>query len=104
MADDPTLGELARRFEDRVGDIRDDIKQLGVLIDKRVSVERYLLEQQARDEGTRLLVERVKALEDAGREKERQRASDRRLILTALVVPVLLVLLTAYLAAKGAGG
>ena len=103
MADDPTLGELARRLEDRVGDIRDDIKQLGALIDKRVSVERYLLEQQARDEGHRLLVERVKGLEDAAREKEKQRAADRRLILTALVVPVLLVLLTAYLAAKGAG-
>lgn len=103
MADDPTLGELARRLEDRVGDIREDIKQLGVLIDKRVTGERYLLEQQARDEGHRLVVERVKGLEDAAREKEKQRAQDRRLILTALVVPVLLVLLTAYLAAKGAG-
>jgi hypothetical protein len=103
VADDPTLGELARRLEDRVGDIREDIKQLGVLIDKRVSTERYLLEQQARDEGHRLLVERVKALEDAEREKHHQRASDRRLVLTALVVPVLLVLLAAYLAAKGAG-
>lgn len=103
MADDPTLGELARRLEDRVGDIREDIKQLGGLIDKRVSGERYLLEQQARDEGHRLVVERIKGLEDAAREKEKERAADRRLILTALVVPVLLVLLTAYLAAKGAG-
>lgn len=103
MADDPTLGELARRLEDRVGDIREDIKQLGATIDKRVSVERYLLEQQARDEGHRLVVERIKGLEDAAREKEKERAADRRLILTALVVPVLLVLLTAYLAAKGAG-
>jgi len=103
VADDPTLGELARRLEDRVGDIRDDIKQLGALIDKRVSTERYLLEQQARDEGHRLAVERIKGLEDAAREKEKQRAADRRLILTALVVPVLLVLLTAYLAARGAG-
>lgn len=103
MADDPSLGELARRLEDRVGDIREDIKQLGTLIDKRVSIERYLLEQQARDEGHRQLVERVKSLEDGAREKDQQRAQDRRLILTAIVVPVLLVLLTAYLATKGAG-
>ncbi|MGQ4513713.1 hypothetical protein [Streptomyces sp. DW26H14] len=103
MPEEPTLGELARRFEDRLADVRDDIKTLGERIDSRVSLERYQLEQQARDKDHKELVERVKALEEAARERERQRQADRRLIFSALIVPVLLVILTVYLQAKGAG-
>lgn len=102
MPDEPTLGEIARRFEDRLADVREDIQQLVQLLDKRVSTERYQLEQQARDKDHKDLVERVKGLEEAGREKERQRQADRRLIFSALIVPVLLVVLTVYLQAKGA--
>ncbi|MEV5138416.1 hypothetical protein AB0K71_05660 [Streptomyces syringium] len=103
MPDEPTLGELARRLEDRLGDVRDDIQQLGVRLDSRVSMERYQIEQSTRDRDLQALAERIKAVEDSRQAQERQRAADRRLILTGLVVPVLLVILQVYLATRGAG-
>jgi hypothetical protein len=103
VPDDPTLGELARRLEDRFGDVRDDIQQLGIRLDSRVSMERYQIEQQQRDDAHKLLLERVKGIEDARKEQDKQRAADRRLIFSALVVPVLLVLLQVYLSTRGAG-
>lgn len=103
MPDEPTLGELARRLEDRLGDVRDDIRELGARIDSRVSMERYQIEQAQRDEAYRLLLERVKGIEDARKEQEKTRAADRRLILSGLVVPVLVILLQVYLSTRGAG-
>lgn len=103
MPDEPTNGELARRLEDRLGDLRDDIQQLGIRLDRSVSMERYQIEQQQRDDAHKLLLERVKGIEDARREQEKQRQNDRRLIFSALVVPVLLVLLQVYLSTRGAG-
>ncbi|MFE2969930.1 hypothetical protein ACFXKC_40935 [Streptomyces sp. NPDC059340] len=103
MPDDPTLGEVMRRLEDVRQDLKEDFRELGTRLDSKVSMERYQLEQVARDDALKLLSERVRGMEDAAREKEKQRAADRRLIFTALIVPVLIVLLQAYLAAKGAG-
>lgn len=102
MSDEPTLGEVKRRVEAGFADVKEDIQTLATRLDSRVSMERYQLEQQARDKEFKELVERVKALEEAAREKERQRQADRRLIFSALIVPVLLVFLTVYLQAKGA--
>ena len=103
MPDDPSVGELARRLEDRLGDHRDDIRVLGDRIDSRVSMERYQIETAQRDDAYKQLLERVKGIEDARKEQEKQRAADRRLIFTGLVVPVLLVLLQVYLSTRGAG-
>lgn len=103
MSTELTLGELARRFEDRLGDVRDDIQQLGVRLDGRVSLERYQLEREARDKEITALAERVKGLEDAAKEKEKQRQADRRLIFFSLIVPVLLLAIQLYNANKGAG-
>ena len=102
MPDEPTLGELARRLEDRFGDVRDDIRILGVRLDSRVSMERYQIEQAQRDEAFKGLLERVKGIEDEAKQRDRQRAADRRLIFTGLIVPVLLVLLQVYLSTRGA--
>lgn len=102
MADELTLGELARRFEDRLGDVREDIQQLGVRLDGRVSLERYQLEREARDKEIAGITERVKELEDTAKEKEKQRQNDRRLIFFSLVVPVLLLAIQLYNANKGA--
>lgn len=101
MPDELTLGELARRFEDRLGDVRDDIQQLGVRLDGRVSLERYQLEREARDKEVAAILERVKSLEEAAKEKERQRQADRRLIFFSLIVPVLLLAIQLYNANKG---
>ncbi|MBD0743612.1 hypothetical protein [Streptomyces sp. CBMA152] len=103
MPDLPTIGELVRRLEDRYGDVRDDLHVMGARVDSRVSMERYQIEQAQRDDAYKALLERVKSIEDARRDQERLRAADRRLILSGLVVPVLVILLQVYLSTRGAG-
>ena len=112
--DDPSNGELARRLEAVHQDLKEDFREIAKRLDAKVSLERYELERRNRDEVHVAMMERIQAIETA-REKERQdgiqarqkaedqRRADRRLIFSALIVPVLLVLLQAYLAAKGAG-
>ncbi|WP_405944766.1 hypothetical protein [Streptomyces sp. NBC_00932] len=102
MPDEPTLGEVMRRLEDVRTDLKEDIRETGLRLDSKVSLERYQLEQAARDESMRLLIERVKGIEETRKEQEKGRAADRRLILTGLIVPVLLVLVQVYLSTKGA--
>lgn len=114
MAEEQTLGEVIRRLEDVRQDLKEDFRELGVRLDSKVSMERYQLEQQARDTAAAQRDDRIKAIEDA-REAEakkkqedeqklaERRAADRRLAFTALVAPVLLLLLTVYINARGAG-
>jgi hypothetical protein len=114
VPDEPTLGEVMRRLEDVRVDLKDDFRELGLRLDSKVSLERYQLEQAARDEALRLAVERIKGIEEQREQEARtrrddeqrladRRAADRRLIFTALVAPVLLLILTVYLSAQGAG-
>ena len=102
MADGPTLGEIARRLEAVHTDLKDDVREVGARLDSKVSMERHLLEQQARDEAMRLLVERVKGIEESQAERDRQRAADRRLLFTTLLAPVLMLLVQVYLGTRGA--
>lgn len=113
MPDEPTLGEVMRRLEDVRADLKDDFRELGLRLDSKVSLERYQLEQLAKDEALRLVAERVRGIEEAreqAAERRRtdeqraadRRAADRRLIFTALVAPVLLLILTVYISAQGA--
>lgn len=86
MSDEPTLGEVVRRFEDRLTDVRDDIKQLGDRIDTKVSQEVYDLRHEA-------LASRVTTLETL-REKDAERlVATRRWLIGAVVVPLVGVLL-----------
>ncbi|WP_033227162.1 hypothetical protein, partial [Streptomyces sp. NRRL F-6674] len=86
MADEPTLGEVVRRFEDRLTDVRDDIQQLGTRIDKKVSQDVYDLRHEA-------LTARVATLE-ATRERDAERlVATRRWLVGAVVVPLIGVLL-----------
>lgn len=114
MADEPTLGEVVRRLEAIHADLKEDLREYGDRLDSKVSIERYELERRAADEVHRQVLERVTAIETA-RDRERQqqetdrrtaedrRRADRRLAFTALIAPVLLLLLQAYLSARGAG-
>ena len=114
MADEPTLGEVVRRLEAIHADLKEDLREYGTRLDKKVSVERYELERRGADEVHRLVIERVTAIE-AAREREKrdadlerrkiedQRRADKRLILTGLIVPVLIVILQVYLSTRGAG-
>jgi hypothetical protein len=103
MLDEPSNGELARRLEAVHQDLKEDLRDVAGRLDGKVSVEVFKLEQQAQDERAAALTQRVTAMESDARERDRQRAADRRLILTALVIPVLLVLLQVYLTTRGAG-
>lgn len=86
MPDEPTLGELARRFEDRFGDVRDDIQQLGRRLDEKVDQKVYDLRHEA-------LSARVGTLETL-REKDAEKiVATRRWLIGAVVVPLISVLL-----------
>ncbi|GAA1065188.1 hypothetical protein [Streptomyces asiaticus] len=97
MSDEPTLGEVVRRFEDRLADVRDDIKQLGDRIDTKVSQEVYDLRHEA-------LSSRVAALETL-REKDVERiVATRRWLIGAVVMPLMSVLLPIIIMlTRGAG-
>ena len=112
--DEPSNGELARRLEAIHVDLKEDFRELGKRLDAKVSLERYELERRNRDEVHVQLSERIAAIEEARLQEQRKadadrraaedrRRQDRRLVFAALIAPVLLLLLQAYLAAKGAG-
>lgn len=114
MADEPTLGEVVRRLEAIHADLKEDLREYGARLEKKVSFERYELERRTADDVHRQVIERVAAIEaERAQEKreaelerrkaEDQRRSDKRLILTGLIVPVLLVILQVYLSTRGAG-
>lgn len=114
MADEVTLGELVRRLEDVRQDCKEDTRELRSFTDTKVSMERYQLEQMARDETLRQIIERIKTIEEARDQEARKRredeqrladrrAADRRLIFSALVAPIIMLFLSLYLSARGAG-
>lgn len=97
MADEPTLGELARRFEDRLADVRDDIQQLGRRMDDKVDQKVYDLRHEA-------LASRVTTLETL-REKDAEKlVATRRWLIGAVIVPLVGILLPVILLlTQGAG-
>jgi hypothetical protein len=114
MPNEVTLGEVMRRLDDVRLDLKEDIRQLRQMLDTKVSMERYQLEQLARDETNRQILERIKSIEEAREQEARRRneaeqrlldrrAADRRLIFSALIAPVIMLFLTLYLSARGAG-
>lgn len=115
MPEEPTLGEVVRRLEAIHQDLKEDLREYGTRLDKKVSIERYELERRAADEVHRQVIERVAAIEAARsreqqeveqerRKREDERRADRRIVFSCLAAPILILLLQMYLAAKGAGG
>lgn len=113
MADEPTLGEVVRRLEAIHADLKEDLREYGARLDSKVSIERYELERRAADDAHRQVIERITAIEEARTQEQRQadqdrraaddrRRADRRLVFAALIAPVLLLLLQAYISARGA--
>jgi hypothetical protein len=114
VPEDPSNAELAHRIEAMRLDLKDDFRELAKRLDAKVSVERYELERRAADAVHVALIERVAAIEAARAQEKRdadverrkvedQRRADKRLIFSALIVPVLIVLLQVYLSSRGAG-
>jgi hypothetical protein len=114
MPDEPTLGEVVRRLDAVHTDLKEDFRDVAGRLDGKVSIERYQYEKEAAAERERLLTERIRTVEDAraqeAREKQEaeqkaadRRAADRRLIFSALIAPILMLILTLYLTSQGAG-
>jgi hypothetical protein len=97
VADEPTLGEVVRRFEDRFTDIRDDIQQLGRRMDDKVDQKLYDLRHEA-------LAARVATLETL-REKDTEKlVATRRWLIGAVIVPLIGILMPVIiLLTRGAG-
>ena len=90
MPDEPTLGEVVRRFEDRLADVRDDIQQLGRRLDDKVDQKLYDLRHEA-------LAARVATLETL-REKDTEKlVATRRWLIGAVIVPLVGILLPVIL-------
>lgn len=86
MVDEPTPGEMVRRLEDRLADVRDDIQQLGRRLDEKVDQKVYDLRHEA-------LAARVTTLETV-REKDAEKlVATRRWLIGAVVIPLVAVLM-----------
>ncbi|MEU7338723.1 hypothetical protein [Streptomyces sp. NPDC007074] len=112
MGDEPTNGELARRLDAGFDDLKEDMRTLAGRLDTKVDASLLALQQQAQDDRAAAVATRVTAIEEARereaqqrqqdqREMENRRAGDKRMMLTALIAPLLLLLLQVYLASKG---
>jgi len=97
MPDEPTLGEVVRRFEDRFVDLRDDIAGLGRRLDEKVDQRIYDLRHEA-------LASRVTTLETL-REKDAEKlVATRRWLIGAVIVPLIGIMLPLIvLLIRGAG-
>lgn len=97
MSDEPTPGEMVRRLEDRLADVRDDIQQLGRRMDEKVDQRIYDLRHEA-------LTGRVSTLETL-REKDTEKlVATRRWLIGAVVVPLIGIFLpVVLLLARGTG-
>lgn len=96
MPDEPTLGELGRRLDDRLTDVREDIANANRRIDSKVSSEVYRIERDA-------LLARVVALE-AQRARDADRlAATRRWLIGVVIVPLVAVLLPLLITGLGGG-
>jgi hypothetical protein len=97
MPDEPTLGEVVRRFDDRFTDVRDDIAQIGRRLDEKVDQRIYDLRHEA-------LASRVSQLETL-REKDTEKlVATRRWLIASVIVPLIGILLPVILLlTQGAG-
>lgn len=97
MPDEPTLGEVVRRFDDRFADVREDIQQLGRRMDEKVDQRIYDLRHEA-------LASRVSTLETLREKDTEQIVATRRWLIGAVIVPLVGILLpVVILLTRGAG-
>ena len=103
MADEPTLGELDRRMVAMHADLKEDIGQLGTRLDGKLSSDVAELRMKALERDIAAANARTAELEAELAQRDRQRGADRRLLVTALVAPLLLWLVQVYASTRGAG-
>ena len=94
MADEPSNSELWRL----ITEVRAD---LALRLDQLVRRDVYDARETARDRAMEALQRDIQEVKDDQDKDAERRAADRRLIFTALVAPLLMLLLTVYLASQG---
>ncbi|MFF9690215.1 hypothetical protein [Streptomyces sp. NPDC014623] len=97
MPDEPTPGEMVRRLEDRLADVREDLQQAMRRMDEKVDQKLYDLRHEA-------LGARVASLETL-REKDAEKlVATRRWLIGAVLIPLIgVVMPVILLLAQGAG-
>lgn len=107
MSDEPSNGELGRLIQQLRGDVRDDLTYVQRQLEKAVAQDIYTIQQQnISDRLTALETQRHEEIRQADQDRraaDAHRRQDRRLVFSALIAPVILLLLQVYIAAKGAG-
>lgn len=96
MADEPSLGELGRRLDDRFGEVRQDLADMGRRIDNKVSQDVYQIQHDA-------VRDRLTALETLRTQDAARVAGTRRWLIGAVIVPIVVVVL-AFVLGRGGGG
>lgn len=96
MPDEPTLGEIGRRLDDRITDVRDDIAQLGRRIDGKVASDVYQIQYAA-------VTARMTAIEQQRIADAQRIAATRRWLIGAVIVPLVAVLVPLLFAMGGKG-
>jgi hypothetical protein len=100
MADEPSLGELGRLIQALRADVRDDMAQINVRLDRLVSADVYAVEKAAMAKD---ITDLTKSVEQLAAKEERdvaalqeQRSQDverltqtRRFILASVIIPIL---------------
>lgn len=95
MADEPTLGELGRRLDERFSEVRQDLADVGRRIDATVRMDVYQIQHDA-------LRDRLTALETLRVQDAARVAGTRRWLIGAVIVPLVAVLLAFILSRGGA--
>lgn len=103
MPDEPTLGELGRRLDDRITDVRDDIAQLGRRVDSKVDAALYEVKHQAVLKEIADLKAALVRLQTQRDQDASRVAATRRWLIGTVIVPIVGILL-AYLLTIGGKG
>lgn len=86
MPDEPTLGEIARRLDDRITDVREDIEQLGRRLDATVRSDVYQIQYAA-------VMARLTAIEQQRVADAQRIVATRRWLIGAVIVPLVAVVI-----------
>jgi uncharacterized transporter YbjL len=97
MADEPSLGELGRLIQALRGDVRDDMAQINIRLDRLVSADVYAVEKAAMSKQIDDVAKVVDALQ-----RQRQTDADRvtqtrRWMVASVIVPMLGLILPVVL-------
>ncbi len=100
---DPTAAEVNRRLDDRFGELRQDITDLGRRVDGKVSQDVYGVQHTALlNQIADLKAENAALKAERSRDAERL-AATRRWLIGVVIVPILAVLLPTLLSMGGKG-